>query len=64
MAQAGFDPHASVLLWQRMAGGGGPAPPEWASTHPSNEGRISNLQSHMPEAERVAAQARSRVSQA
>jgi predicted Zn-dependent protease len=58
MARAGFDPQASVLLWQRMAGGGGQAPPEWASTHPSNESRISNLQSHMPAAERASAQAR------
>lgn len=60
MARAGFDPRASVLLWQRMAGGAGQAPPEWASTHPSNESRITNLQSHMADAERQRAEARAR----
>ena len=29
---------------------GGQAPPEFMSTHPSNETRISNLQKWMPEA--------------
>lgn len=58
MAQAGFDPRASVVLWERMGGGGGQAPPEWASTHPSNESRIANLESHMAPAEQAAARAK------
>jgi predicted Zn-dependent protease len=43
-ARAGFDPHAAVRLWQKMArasgGGGGP---EFLSTHPSPENRLSDL---------------------
>lgn len=59
MAQAGFDPEASVVLWRNMAAAsGGQAPPEWTSTHPSNESRIANLQSHMEAARAEAAEAR------
>lgn len=51
MAQAGFDPRESVKLWQNMAkASGGKAPPEFMSTHPSNETRIKNLSSHFPKA--------------
>jgi predicted Zn-dependent protease len=47
MARAGFDPNASVSLWQKMAklGGGGP---EFLSTHPSGESRIRDLQASIP----------------
>jgi len=49
MAKAGFDPRESVELWKNMnAAAGGKAPPEWMSTHPSGETRISNLKSHIP----------------
>jgi predicted Zn-dependent protease len=41
-ARAGYDPRASVSLWQKMAGGGA-QPPEWLSTHPSHETRIRDL---------------------
>lgn len=48
MAKAGFDPRASVALWRNMgAASSGQAPPEWASTHPSNQSRIANLESRM-----------------
>ncbi len=57
MAKAGFDPRASVVLWQNMSAASGQAPPEWTSTHPSNESRIDDLQAHMAEAEQLAAQA-------
>ncbi|MBC7384992.1 MAG: M48 family metallopeptidase [Cryobacterium sp.] len=51
MARSGFDPRESVGLWQNMsAASGGNAPPQFLSTHPSNETRISALQSHIPEA--------------
>jgi predicted Zn-dependent protease len=47
MARAGYDPNASVTLWQKMAklGGGGP---EFLSTHPSGESRIRELQASIP----------------
>jgi metalloendopeptidase OMA1, mitochondrial len=51
MAKAGYDPRAAVPFWQRMAqaskGGG---PPEFMSTHPTDENRIKRLQDLMPEA--------------
>jgi predicted Zn-dependent protease len=50
MAAAGFDPRAAVPLWQNMANSGGEAPPEWLSTHPSNETRINNLSAAMSKA--------------
>jgi len=49
MSQAGFDPAQSVELWKNMQSLGGGQPPEWLSTHPSNESRISNLQAKIPE---------------
>jgi len=53
-ARSGFDPRAAVSLWQEMGnlGGGKPGeklsggkPPEWMSTHPSDQTRIRDLQS-------------------
>jgi len=49
-AEAGYDPRESVRLWQRMAQSSQGAPPEFLSTHPANETRISDLQQWMPEA--------------
>ena len=43
-ARAGYDPHAAVTLWQKMGKVGGNAPPEWLSTHPSNESRLKDLE--------------------
>lgn len=50
MAQACFDPQESVHMWERMSKAGGAGPPEFLSTHPSNENRIVRLQQWMPEA--------------
>ena len=44
MAQAGFDPRAAVALWQNMIAAGGSRPPQWLSTHPDPQSRISELQ--------------------
>lgn len=51
MAQAGYDPREAASFWQRMAAlSGGAGPPEWLSTHPSNDRRISQIQELLPEA--------------
>ena len=51
MSMAGYDPHAAVDFWQRMAARkGDAAPPEFLSTHPSDKNRIKNIQSMIPEA--------------
>lgn len=50
MAQAGFDPRESVVLWQNMAKASEGAPPEFMSTHPANSTRIANLSNNMEEA--------------
>lgn len=50
MAMAGYNPQASIGFWSRMAAAGSGAPPEFLSTHPSDETRIRELNKHMPEA--------------
>jgi predicted Zn-dependent protease len=43
-AIAGYNPDEASLLWERMkANNDGKSPPEFLSTHPSNDSRISNL---------------------
>lgn len=50
MADSGFDPRASVQLWENMREAGGDAPPEFLSTHPSRDTRIRDLRKAMPTA--------------
>jgi len=51
MAMAGYNPESAIGFWERMsAAGGGQAPPELLSTHPSDETRISTLKDFMPQA--------------
>jgi predicted Zn-dependent protease len=50
MAMGGYDPRVAPAFWERMAAGGGAAPPELLSTHPSDETRIQELTAFMPEA--------------
>lgn len=48
MAKAGFDPAQAVELWRNMSKQAGEAPPEFGSTHPSNETRIADLTRQLP----------------
>jgi predicted Zn-dependent protease len=55
MAIAGYNPDQAAELWKRMnAQSGGQAPPEFLSTHPSNESRIANLTALAPKAKEEA----------
>ncbi len=55
MAIAGYNPYEAAELWKRMkANSGGQAPPEFMSTHPSNDTRIKNLTEWAPLAEEEA----------
>lgn len=50
MAMAGYDPHGAVTFWERMAQQGGAKPPEFLSTHPSDQTRINKIKAELPEA--------------
>lgn len=51
MAMAGYDPAAAIEFWERMSTmSGGQQPPEFLSTHPSHDTRISDLNKWMEEA--------------
>ncbi len=47
-ARAGFDPRAAVTLWDKMNKAGGGRTPQFLSTHPSPENRMSRLRDLMP----------------
>lgn len=50
-AMAGYNPNEAIPFWQRMAkASSGQKPPEFLSTHPSDETRIANMQKFIPEA--------------
>ncbi|WP_319478832.1 M48 family metallopeptidase [uncultured Draconibacterium sp.] len=49
-AMAGYDPREAIPFWQRMSNAGGAKPPEFLSTHPSDETRMRKLNQFMPEA--------------
>lgn len=49
MAKAGYDPRTAIAFWEKMAAQGGERPPEFLSTHPSGETRISQIKSWLPE---------------
>lgn len=49
-ARAGYDPRAALDFWKRMKAEseGKSKPPEWLSTHPSDDTRIRKLERFMP----------------
>lgn len=50
MAKAGYDPHGAADFWVRMSKIGGDKPPEFLSTHPSDEHRVQKINDWMPDA--------------
>jgi predicted Zn-dependent protease len=50
MADAGFDPRASLALWDNMSASGGAQPPAWMSSHPSHGQRVDGLRARMDSA--------------
>lgn len=46
-ARAGYNPSAAISLWQKMEKLAGSQPPQFLSTHPSHEHRISELQQYV-----------------
>lgn len=49
-ARAGYDPRVAIGFWQRMkeAASAQGKPPEWLSTHPSDDARIKDITAMMP----------------
>ena len=47
-ARAGYDPHAGVTLWQKMATASKGAPPAFLSTHPTGPTRIKDIEDNLP----------------
>lgn len=55
MTMAGYEPSTAAEFWKRMsAGKSGQAPPEFMSTHPSDERRIKDILDYLPEARKWA----------
>ena len=55
MEMAGYDSQASVDFWEKMSSSSGDSKvQELLSTHPSDENRVANLQSRIPEAKALA----------
>ena len=53
MNKAGYNPYAAVTFWEAMkANSGGQSPPEFMSTHPSDEKRIADIKAYLPEAKK------------
>ncbi len=61
MGMAGYNPEEAPKFWERMAANsGGGAPPEFMSTHPSHNTRISDLNKNMAQAKQYYANSKYR----
>ncbi len=47
-ARAGYDPRAGVTLWRKMQAASKGAPPQWLSTHPAGDTRITDIEKALP----------------
>lgn len=58
MIMAGYNGEEAAEVWVRMSerNKGKKSPPQFLSTHPSNQSRIESLRAYLPEAKRLAAQ--------
>lgn len=54
MSMAGYQPEKAIDFWERMSAAkkGDGAPPEFLSTHPSDETRIAEIRKRLPEAKK------------
>ena len=51
MSLAGYNPTTAIDFWKRMSAiKDGESPPEFMSTHPSDDRRIRDIEKHIPEA--------------
>lgn len=49
-AMGGYNPQEAIPFWERMTAAGGAKPPEFLSTHPSDQTRMEKIKGYMPQA--------------